>query len=184
VNAERHIGIFLEEVVRNTLDLQFHCPNGLHITYIDKTTADLLYRAGFKTIRLGLETSDTTLHRNLGEKHSTYEFEQAVFHLKKAGFTTPQIGAYILMGLPGQTYDQVADTITYVEKVGATPYLSEYSPIPFTHMWKEAGAVARFDLASDPLFHNNTIFPCWNEESLEKVSTLKNMAQDIRKKAW
>jgi hypothetical protein len=51
-------------------------------------------------------------------------------------------------------------------------------------MWKEAGAVARFDLASDPLFHNNTIFPCWNEESLEKVSTLKNMAQDIRKKAW
>jgi len=46
----------------------------------------------------------------------TSEFERAISHLKKAGFTTPQIGAYILMGLPGQTYDQVADTITYVEK--------------------------------------------------------------------
>jgi hypothetical protein len=50
-------------------------------------------------------------------------------------------------------------------------------------MWKEAVEVSRFDLASDPLFQNNTIFPCWNGESLEKVSTLKNMAQDIRKKA-
>jgi hypothetical protein len=97
---------------------------------------------------------------------------------------------YIIIGLQevacktGFVKGSPIKTITYVGTVGATPYLSEYSPIPFTHMWKEAGAVARFDLASDPLFHNNTIFPCWNEESLEKVSTLKNMAQDIRKKAW
>ena len=183
VDAKRHIGIFLEKIVSNNLDLNFHCPNGLHITYLDKTTADLLYRAGFKTIRLGLETSDKTLHKHLGEKYSISEFEQAVTHLKKAGFTTPQIGAYILIGLPGQTYEQVAETITYVEKVGATPYLSEYSPIPFTQMWKEAVEASRFDLASEPLFHNNTIFPCWNKESLEKVPTLKNMVKNIRKNA-
>ena len=85
------------------------------------------------------------------------------------------------MGLPGQTYDQVAETITYVGKAGAVPYLSEYSPIPHTQMWKEAVELSRFDLASDPLFHNNTIFPCWDGESLEKVNTLKSMAQNIRK---
>jgi len=184
VDAENHICIFLEEVVKHNLDLRFHCPNGLHITYIEKAAADLLYRAGFKTIRLGLETSDTKLHRNLGKKYSTGEFELAVNQLKKAGFTTPQIGAYLLMGLPGQTYDQVAETITYVEKAGAMPYLSEYSPIPFTDMWKEAVEVSRFNLRDEPLFHNNTIFPCWNGKSLEKVSTLKNMAQEIRKKAF
>jgi radical SAM superfamily enzyme YgiQ (UPF0313 family) len=182
VDAETHICMFLEEVVRNNLNLRFHCPNGLHITYIDKTTADLLYRAGFKTIRLGLETSDTKLHRNLGKKYSTGEFELAVNQLKKAGFTTNQIGAYILMGLPGQTYDQVAQTITYVEKAGAMPYLSEYSPIPHTQMWEEAVEVSRYNLRDEPLFHNNTIFPCWNGESLERVSALKNMAQEIRKK--
>jgi radical SAM superfamily enzyme YgiQ (UPF0313 family) len=119
----------------------------------------------------------------LGKKYSTGEFERAVNQFKKAGFTTNQIGAYILMGLPGQTYDQVAETVTYVGKAGAMPYLSEYSPIPHTQMWKEAVEVSRFDLRDEPLFHNNTIFPCWNGESLEKVSTLKNMVQDIRKKA-
>jgi len=142
-----------------------------------------MYRAGFKTIRLGLETADTELSRDLGGKYSTGEFERAVAHLKKAGFTATQIGAYILMGLPGQTYDQVAETITYVGGLGAVPYLSEYSPIPHTQMWKEAVAVSRFELREDPLFHNNTLFPCWNGESLEKVRALKNMAQDIRKKA-
>jgi len=183
VDAENHICIFLEEVVKNNLNLRFHCPNGLHITYIDKTTADLLYKAGFKTIRLGLETSDTKLHRNLGKKYSAGEFEEAVNRLKNAGFNAHQIGAYILMGLPGQTYGQVAETIKYVEKAGAVPYLSEYSPIPHTQMWKEAVAVSRFNLRDEPLFHNNTIFPCWNGKALEKVSTLKNMAQDIRKEA-
>jgi len=182
VDAQSHIGIFLEEVVSRDLHLRFHCPNGVHITYINRGIADLLYKAGFKTIKLGLETSDTELHEDLGRKFSEGEFERAVTHLKKAGFTASQIGAYVLVGLPGQTYGQVAETITRVGKVGAMPYLSEYSPLPHTEMWKEAVAVSRFDLTSEPLFHNNSIFPCWNGEALEKVSALKNMAHEIRER--
>ncbi|UCF73931.1 MAG: radical SAM protein [Deltaproteobacteria bacterium] len=181
VDAGTHIGVFLEEVLKNNLALRFHCPNGLHITYIDRDTADLLYKAGFKMIRLGLETSHAKLDRELGKKFSEGEFERSVIHLKKAGFPPCHIGAYVLMGLPGQTHDQVAETITYVGKVGALPYLSEYSPIPHTETWKQAITVSRFDLGSEPLFHNNTIFPCWNEDAFRRVSTLKKMAQDIRK---
>jgi radical SAM superfamily enzyme YgiQ (UPF0313 family) len=183
VDSVNHIGVFLEEVLKNNLALRFHCPNGLHITYIDRDIAVLLYKAGFKMIRLGLETSDTKLNRDLGRKFSEGGFERAVTHLKQAGYTTTQIGAYVLIGLPGQTYDQAAETITYVGKVGALPYLSEYSPIPHTEMWKEAVKVSRFDLVSEPLFHNNTIFPCWNGDVFKEVNTLKKMVQDIRKEA-
>jgi len=178
-----HIGVFLEGVLESNLALRFHCPNGLHITYIDRDIADLLYKAGFKMIRLGLETTDTELHRYLGRKFSEGEFEAAVTHLKRAGFATNQIGAYVMVGLPGQTYDQVAETITYVGKVGAVPYVSEYSPIPHTEMWEEAVKVSRFDLESQPLFHNNTILPCWNGDVFGELTTLKKMAQDIRNKA-
>ncbi len=182
LDAENHICLFLEEVLKNNLALRFHCPNGLHIHYIDRDIADLLYKTGFRVIRLGLETSDTKLNTALGGKFSGGEFERSVTHLKKAGFTTYQIGAYVLVGLPGQTHDQVAETITYVGKLGATPYLSEYSPIPHTKMWEEAVKVSRFDLGSEPLFHNNTIFPCWNGDALLEVSKLTKMARDIRKK--
>jgi radical SAM superfamily enzyme YgiQ (UPF0313 family) len=88
-----------------------------------------------------------------------------------------------MIGLPGQSYDQTAETIKYVGKVGAMPYLSEYSPIPHTGMWKEAVEVSRFDLIAEPLFHNNTIFPCWDGDVFKEVSSLKKMAQEIRKEA-
>jgi len=183
VDAQNHIGLFLEEVVRNNLTVRFHCPNGLHITYIDQEIAHLLYKAGFRSIRLGLETSDTALHKRLGKKFAGGEFEQAISFLKKAGFTTDQIGSYILIGLPGQTDPQVAETIEYVGRTGTIPYVSEYSPIPHTGLWKEAVAASRFDLASDPLFHNNTIMPCWDGDVFKRVGRLKRLAQDIREKA-
>ncbi len=183
VDAEAQICVFLEHVVRSDLSLRFHCPNGAHISHIDPETAQLLYRAGFRSIRLGLETSDPELHRRLGKKFTDGEYELAVANLKRAGFATDQIGSYILIGLPGQSPDQVAETITYAGRVGTLPYLSEYSPIPHTEMWKEAVTVSRFDLASDPLFHNNSIFPCWNGEALKKVGTLRAMVQEIRDEA-
>jgi radical SAM superfamily enzyme YgiQ (UPF0313 family) len=182
VDAEHHICIFLEEVVRRSLDLRFHCPNGIHITYIDRGVAELMLKAGFTEIRLGLETSDRQLQDNLGRKFASGEFEKAVAHLKEAGFRSDQIGAYLLMGLPGQSHEQVAQTIAYVGRVGAVPYLSEYSPIPHTGLWEKAVAASRFDLDSDPLFHNNSILPCWSGEALEKVGELKAMARDIREK--
>ncbi|MBW1732344.1 MAG: radical SAM protein [Deltaproteobacteria bacterium] len=183
VDADTHISLFLEKIVRNNFNLRFHCPNGLHITYIDQEIANLLYKAGFKSIRLGLETADIEFQKRLGRKFSEGEFQQAVEHLKRAGFTTDQIGSYVLIGLPGQTGDQVAETMTYAGRMGTMPYLSEYSPIPHTAMWKEAVAVSRFDLVSDPIFHNNSIIPCWDGDVFEKVSTLKAMVKEIRDEA-
>ncbi|MBW2312426.1 MAG: radical SAM protein [Deltaproteobacteria bacterium] len=181
-DSHRHICVFLEEVLRRNLDIRFHCPNGIHITYIDRDVAKLLFKAGFKTIRLGLETSDPQLQDHLGRKFATGEFERAVALLKSAGFRSDQLGVYLLMGLPGQSYEQVAKTIAYVGQVGAVPYLSEYSPIPHTELWKAAVETSRFDLASEPLFHNNSILPCWSGEALEKVGSLKAMVREIREK--
>jgi radical SAM superfamily enzyme YgiQ (UPF0313 family) len=182
VDAENHICIFLQEVVRRNLGLRFHCPNGIHITYINRVVAGLLFKAGFKEIRLGLETSDHQLQGHLGRKFASGEFEMAVSHLKAAGFRSDQVGVYILMGLPGQGHEQAAQTITYVGHAGAVPYLSEYSPIPHTELWEEAVAASRFDLVSEPLFHNNSILPCWSGESLEKVGELKAMVREIRER--
>jgi len=179
IDAESHIGIFLEEIIRRKLSLRFHCPNGLHVAYVDQIVAELLFKAGFKEIRLGLETIDPHLQAHLGKKFARGDFEKAVACLKEAGFRPDQLGVYILMGLPGQSYEQVSRTIAYVDRVGATPYLSEYSPIPHSKLWEEAVAASRFDLTSDPLLHNNSILPCCGE-NLDKVDELKTMVREIR----
>jgi radical SAM superfamily enzyme YgiQ (UPF0313 family) len=181
VDFERHLGPMLEEIVRQNLGLRFHTPNALHVKELSPEAADLLWRAGFKTIRLGFETSDMTLHQVLDRKFSEGDFERAVRCLLKAGFAKEQIGAYILAGLPGQSVRSVRDTAEFVSKAGAMPYLAEYSPIPHTPLWEKAVASSRYDLVSEPLFHNNTLLPCWNDTQRKDFSRVKARVLEIRR---
>jgi len=182
VQSERYMGVVLEELARLDLNLRFHTPNALHVREISPDIARLLYRTGFRTIRPGLETSDIRQHDELDSKVSEGEFENAVRNLNKAGFNKKDIGTYILIGLPGQSVDSVGRTIDFVHASGATPYLAEYSPLPHTPLWEKALAHSSYDLVSEPLFHNNTLFPCWDKDKRQRVPELKRMVREIRQK--
>jgi len=159
VESGNHAGLLLEGLARLDLNLRFHTPNALHVREITGEIARLMHRTGFQTIRLGLETSDILLHRDLDNKLSKGDFERAMYSLLKAGFNTKEIGAYILIGLPGQTMDSVIETINFVGANGAIPYLSEYSPIPHTRMWEKALTSSKYDLALSPCFITTLSWP-------------------------
>jgi len=182
VSFDKHLAPLLEKLARLDLGLRFHTPNALHIKEITQGIAALMHRTGFTTIRLGLETSDFSIHRDLDNKVTEGDFERAVNSLLKAGFAKNQVGAYILIGLPGQSVDSVFETIDFVGKTGATPYLSEYSPIPHTALWKQAVNNSKYDLAEEPLFHNNTLLPCWDGSRIKELPRLKKRVLGIRQK--
>jgi radical SAM superfamily enzyme YgiQ (UPF0313 family) len=180
LHSDTHTSVFLEELIRMNLGLRFHTPNALHVREITPEIAGLLQRSGFCTIRLGLETSDLKMHEDLDQKISEGEFERSVCYLKDAGFSKKQIGAYILMGLPGQSVESVMNTIRFVAGTGAMPFLAEYSPLPHTPMWEKAVASSDYDLASEPLFHNNTLLPCWSADERTRVPELKRLVREAR----
>ena len=182
IDSQNHIMIIFEELIRQKINLRFHTPNALHVKEISSEVAALLHRSGFRSIRLGLETSDIMAHDDLDKKISEGDFERAVNNLKRAGFASKDIGTYVLMGLPGQTVESVSDTISFVGQVGAMPYLAEYSPLPHTPLWNKACVHSLYDLKSEPLFHNNTLLPCWDEGKKERVPELKKMALEIRRR--
>jgi radical SAM superfamily enzyme YgiQ (UPF0313 family) len=179
-DSEEHLGKLLEDICRYNLPLRFHTPNALHVKGITGDMARLMRRSGFRTIRLGLETSDISLHRSLDNKVGEGDFDMALHNLHEAGFRDQDIGAYILIGLPGQSVDSVFQTIEDVGGSGAIPFLSEYSPIPHTALWEQAVSHSKYDLASEPLFHNNTLLPCWDEDSKRDVPLLKKKVLEIR----
>lgn len=152
----------LEAIVRSGLDVRFHTPNALHIRGVTAEAARLLFKAGFATLRLGLESADFE-NRDLDRKVTAGEFERAVRCLKNAGFTPRQIGAYLLVGLPGQEAAAVVRSIDAVRRAGITPVLAYYTPIPGTALWGQAVAASRYDLAADPLCTNNAVLPCRRE---------------------
>ncbi len=175
VQAEQHLLPILEGVRRLKLPLRFHTPNALHLGLLTPDIARWLRQANFATLRLGLETMESDGSRR-DRKVQAGDLARGVAALREAGFTADQIGVYLLLGLPHQEDAAVEAAIRAVRRVGATPVLAQYSPIPGTALWPEAVQVSRYDLAADPIFHNNSIFPCWPEFSWERYTRLKNLA--------
>jgi radical SAM superfamily enzyme YgiQ (UPF0313 family) len=177
VDAEKHAVPMLEGIIKTGLKVRFHTPNAVHIREISKQTARLMFHAGFKTLRLGLETTSLDIRTELDKKVTVSEFVRAVACLKEAGFDRRMIGVYLLAGLPEQQTESIEHSIQTVKRTGATPILAYYSPIPKTALWRQAVAASRYDLESDPLFTNNAILPCQSEPfSWQTISRLKKPA--------
>jgi radical SAM superfamily enzyme YgiQ (UPF0313 family) len=164
VNPDEMIVPLLKEIKRRGLSCQFHCPNGLHLREITEPLSTLLYRSGFKTIRFGFETSDFKKQVETGGKVKNEELRLAISNLKKAGYKTDDIGIYLLCGMPGQNAKEVIESVEFVKRCGAKPVLAEYSPIPGTDMWQDALACSSFDIQNEPLYHNNSLLPCQNND--------------------
>jgi radical SAM superfamily enzyme YgiQ (UPF0313 family) len=159
IDAQHHADLIFNGVIQAGLDIRFHTPNAVHIREITPKTARLMFNAGVKTLRLGLETVDFE-HREIDAKVKKEEFIQAVSSLKEAGFTKDQVGAYLLVGLPDQNVEMVESSIHTVIKSGITPILAYYTPIPKTRLWDAAVGASRYDLETDPVLTNNAIQPC------------------------
>jgi radical SAM superfamily enzyme YgiQ (UPF0313 family) len=177
VGAAQHALPLLEGIVQADLPLRFHTPNALHVREMSRETADLMFRAGFETVRLGLETADFAAPRRLDTKVNAADFTRAVEHLRAAGFTRKQLGAYLLVGLPDQDLADVRRSIQAVKASGIQPVLAYFTPIPHTAIWERAVTCSRYDLAADPIFTNNAIFPCWRDGfAWQTVGKLKQWA--------
>jgi len=177
VDAEKHATPILEKIIQTDIDVRFHTPNAVHIRSITPETARLLFKAGFKTLRLGLETAEFEHRQNIDQKVTQMDFSRAAGFLKAAGFEKHQVGAYLLVGLPGQELRSVEHSIRIVQEAEITPILAYYSPIPNTEMWPRAKAASRYDLEADPLFTNNSIMPCQTGAfDWEKITHLKALA--------
>jgi len=179
IEPSKHVLPILKEVIRRNIRCNFHAPNGLHIKEIDQEVADLLLRGGFKTIRLGFETSNEAIQIEMGRKVDNQEFGRAVKHLRRAGYPRQDIGAYIMVGLPGQKVEEVEESVAFVRETGARPILAEYSPIPHTPLFEKAFQVSPFDLRNEPLYHNNSILPCqWDGFTFADYTRVK---EDLRR---
>ena len=178
VDADRHAIPLLEKIIAADMQVRLHTPNALHIREITLPLAKQMVRAGFHTVRLGLETAAFDSREEIDHKVTATDFKRAVKHLRSAGFGAEQVGAYLLAGLPGQTPDAVAASIEVVKRTGVTPVIAHYTPIPHTPLWPAAVAASRYDLEADPIYTNNAIFPCQSEAfSWEVLTRLKNLAR-------
>ncbi|MCF7885065.1 MAG: B12-binding domain-containing radical SAM protein [Candidatus Marinimicrobia bacterium] len=182
-NKEQHIKPILKTLINRGLGINFHTPNGLFAREIDSELAKLMKRAGFKTVRLSLESSVKKWQKEASSKVSRQDFQNAIYKLKKAGYQSREIEAYLIMGLPGQKPEEVQESLDFVYKSEAISRLAAFTPIPGTKDWQRAIDNNYIKEDIDPLLTNNTVYPCASSDfPAEKYQELRHYSNQLNNK--
>lgn len=177
LNKNEHFIPLIKKIIELNLDINFHCPNGVHISQIDEEIAELMCKGNFRDIRLSLETANETLQKKIGYKTDNSQFINAVRVLEEFGFTKENLSVYLLVGIPYQTTSDIIDSINFAKQFNVKIKLAEYSPIPHTKLWNEAVKTAKFDIENEPLYHNNKILPVSVPElTIDELNKIKKVA--------
>lgn len=153
------------------------------VTGVKAENLDLLRKAGCSRIHLGVESgSDKTL-QTIKKSITTDQARKAVEMVKAAGFTTL---TYFMIGLPGETRDDVMETIDFAMALDAD-YTEFNICIPYagTEMYETAlrdGVIAHDywqDFARNPSEH--FVVPQLIEDNLSKAELMQLRDRAIRR---
>jgi len=186
IAKERHLIPILEGVLAKGYPLRFHTPNGLHAREIDGPLAELMVQSGFKTIRLSFETANPARLRDMNSKVTPDDLVNAVDALEAANFPRKRVEVYVLIGLPGQDYDEMMRSILLVHQLGVKIRLAHFSPIPGTVEFRRAVEAGILNDQTDLLWTNNSVFGYLigkkhqeKLEALNRLAKLLNQAVDL-----
>jgi radical SAM superfamily enzyme YgiQ (UPF0313 family) len=176
LNRENRIIPLLEKIVQHQLKLRFHTPNGLHARHINGEVAKLFFLAGFKTIRLSFETASNERLTDMNFKITPDQLNNAIDHLESAGYQRKAIESYVMMGLPGQSWEEVYESIFFVHSLGVKIRLASFSPIPGTTDYERAVKEGFFPENANPLLTNKTIYPMHRSlKSYQKFNEIRQL---------
>jgi radical SAM superfamily enzyme YgiQ (UPF0313 family) len=131
-HPDRILVPFLQYIIQQQIEVNFHTPNALHAHYLRDDVAELMVRAGFKTFHLGFESISEDFQKSTGSKLGSTDLVKAVDNLKAAGASPKNIIAYALMGHPDSDIQQLEESLKFANSLGIKVMLSDFSPIPGT----------------------------------------------------
>lgn len=166
---------FLEYVIANNIEVNFHTPNALGARFITPGIAELMVKAGFKTFYLGFESSSEDFHKTTGAKVFSHELARAVEYLTDAGADRRSITAYEMIGHPKSDLQQIEESMRFVNSLGIYIMLSDFSPIPGT---ADGELCKRWVDLGEPLNHNKIAFPIVSL-GYDKVNYYKDLRKQL-----
>lgn len=104
-----------EGLIREKIDIQWTCPNGLRVDRIDRKLLQKMKNAGCYHIVLGIESLSDTVLRKVGRNMSLKTIKDAVTIAKKEGMI---VGGFFIFGLPLESNYSASKTIELSLKLG------------------------------------------------------------------
>ena len=171
---KKRVETICDLIVKRGLDIDWYTPNGVRADTLDENLLTKMKASGCKKIRVAPESGvqrvvDQIIKKNLKLK----AVEKAVILSKKVGI---KVGCFFVIGLIGETKEDIEETINYAYKLrrlGADSFYFSYAtPVYGTELYEQA---LRGGFLSD----------CFCDESLAEakplIETPEFTADDLQK---
>jgi biotin synthase len=154
-SGERQDQSFIDRIDRLLRQIQELTHNELRVTLSCGEQSESTYRrwfdSGARRYLLRIETSDEELYYQIHPKNDKHDFHarlKALNDLKKLGY---QVGSGIMVGLPFQTLEQIANDLIFlrdfdVDMVGMGPYIEHEETPLYSFRETLVPRIDRFDL--------------------------------------
>lgn len=175
-NRERALKLF-KMMKQKKYPFRWSTPNGLFVESLDDELLKLMKEAGCYEIRIAIESgSEEVLHKIIKKPIRLAKVEETLRYAQKIGLLT---SAFMSIGYPGETKEQIEQTFRFARKVRpGCVFLSVASPLPNTELMdlsiKSGMNVSTDDFAD---FEFSTVNTDTDQISREELSRLyiKNM---------
>ena len=201
--AKRLMNLIIETFGEGTLELS--AMNGISFASLDGELLGLMKKAGFRTLNLSFVSTDLFTRERMRRPKAMIEFDSILSEADQIGLN---VIAYGILGMPGQTIEEMVETLIYLmgRKVLIGP--SIYYPTPGTPLFGrcqsegflpphpsqlrssafpiETKAFRRLDLVT--LFRLarviNFIKGKMDTKELDEGMTWRNLRQIMKEKDW
>ncbi len=139
LDKKRAAAIF-DLIVEKKLDIEWYTPNGIRADTLDEPLLRKMKASGCKKIRIAPESGvQRVVDQVIKKNQKLADVEKAVVLARKAGI---RVGCFFVMGLIGETKDEMNQTIKYaykLRKLGADRfYFSIAMPVYGTELYEQA----------------------------------------------
>jgi len=155
--AKRLMNLIIEAFGEGKIELS--AMNGISFASLDGELLKLMKRAGFQTINLSYVSTDPSTKERMRRPKPTTDFDRILEEAEQIGL---HVIAYAILGMPGQTIEEMADTLIYLmgKKVLIGP--SVYYPTPGTPLYKRC--IREGILPPHPVQWRSSAFPIETKE--------------------
>ncbi len=149
--------------------------NGISAASLDGELLPLMKRAGFETVNVSFVSTDLSTRKKMKRPVGSIDFDQFLKEAERAGL---HVVAYAIFGIPGQTIQEMVETLIYLMGKRVLIGPSVYYPVPGTALFEECRSHGI--LPPHPSQWRSTAIPIETEEfSRVDLLTLFRLARVI-----
>jgi radical SAM superfamily enzyme YgiQ (UPF0313 family) len=130
-----YVRAFCDRLIAQGLNMTWSFPNGVRLDTLDSDTLSLMRKAGCYALNFGVESGSPRILEQICKKSTAGQMRAQIEMAKNAGF---DLGGFFIIGFPGETRDEIEETIQYanslpLDRIG----VSYFQPFPGTSFFNE-----------------------------------------------